>query len=287
MEENKKQTSEYWTTVIRTKESFHLSELTDLFQYKDLIKMFIKRDMKTMYAQTILGPLWFIVHALLSSSIMTVVFGGIVGVSTNNIPEFLFYLSGNLMWNNFSGCLSSVSNTFLSNARLMGKVYFPRLCVPIATIISKQIRFFIQMGVFIVFYFINVMNGMEAKLGWSLLLFPILLLMMMFLSLGCGLVLSACTIKYKDLSVLIGFLIQFWMYLTPIVYPMSEIPEQWQMIFWLNPMAPIIEGFRSIWFGAGSVPYQYLLVSLGMTLVLLVIGVHLFHRAQRHFLDTV
>lgn len=287
MTTNNRQKTEYWTTIIRTRESFHIKELYEILQYKGLIAMFVKRDFKTMYAQTILGPLWFVVHALLSSSIMTVVFGGIVGVSTNEIPTFIFYLSGNLIWNNFSGCLSSVSNTFLSNVKLMGKVYFPRLCVPIASVISKQIRFFIQFGVFLVLLLIYGMRGMELQFGWELILLPVILLMMMSLALGCGLILSACTIKYKDFSVLIGFMIQFWMYLTPVVYPMTEIPEQWKQIFWLNPMAPILETFRAVWFDTATIPYVHLAASAGMTILLLVAGVHLFYKAQRHFLDTV
>lgn len=287
MSVNSKQTAEYWTTIIRTKESFRFEELKEVFKYKGLIAMFVKRDLKTMYAQTILGPLWFVVHAIISSSIMTVVFGGIVGVSTNSIPQFLFYLSGNLMWNNFSGCLSSVSNTFLSHGKLMGKVYFPRLCTPIASILSRQIRFFIQFGVFLAAYFIYAIAGMEIRIGWSLLMFPILLLLMLALAMGCGMILSACMIKYKDLSVLLGFMVQFWMYLTPVVYPMSEIPEKWQAVFWLNPMASILEAFRVIWFGTGSISYQYLVLCTGITAVLLFVGVHMFHKAQRHFLDTV
>lgn len=274
---------EKWTTVIEPKAGSFKKELQELWEYRQLIKMFIKRDFKTMYAQTILGPLWFVIHAFLSSSVMTVVFGKIAGISTNGIPGFLFYMSGNILWNDFSGCMSSVSHTFTGNARLMGKVWFPRMCVPISTVLSRQIRFLIEFCLFLILY---VWEGASAAVTVRIFLIPVLLLQTMALSMGCGILLASFTVKYRDLTVLISFLLQIWMYATPVVYPASQIPENLRVLFMLNPMAPVMESFRSILFG-GTIPVNYLLISMGVTFLLLLIGMLVFQRAQRSFLDTV
>lgn len=274
---------EKWTTVIEPKAGSFKKELQELWEYRQLIKMFIKRDFKTMYAQTILGPLWFVIHAFLSSSVMTVVFGKIAGISTNGISGFLFYMSGNILWNDFSGCMSSVSHTFTGNARLMGKVWFPRMCVPISTVLSRQIRFLIEFCLFLILY---VWEGASATVTVRIFLIPVLLLQTMALSMGCGILLASFTVKYRDLTVLISFLLQIWMYATPVVYPASQIPENLRVLFMLNPMAPVMESFRSILFG-GTIPVNYLLISMGVTFLLLLIGMLVFQRAQRSFLDTV
>lgn len=269
--------------MIEPKAGSFKKELQELWEYRQLIKMFIKRDFKTMYAQTILGPLWFVIHAFLSSSVMTVVFGKIAGISTNGIPGFLFYMSGNILWNDFSGCMSSVSHTFTGNARLMGKVWFPRMCVPISTVLSRQIRFLIEFCLFLILY---VWEGASAAVTVRIFLLPVLLLQTMALSMGCGILLASFTVKYRDLTVLISFLLQIWMYATPVVYPASQIPENLRGLFMLNPMAPVMESFRSILFG-GTIPVNYLLISMGVTFLLLLIGMLVFQRAQRSFLDTV
>lgn len=274
---------EKWTTVIHPGSGDLKEELQELWEYRQLIKMFVKRDFKTMYAQTILGPLWFVIHSMLSASVMTVVFEKIAGISTDGIPGFLFYMSGNILWTDFSTCVTGISDTFTKNVRLMGKVYFPRLCVPISTIISRQIRFVIQLVVFIILYMISF----EGMLSWKVLYMPLLVLEMMALSLGCGIILAAFTTKYKDLTVLVTFLLQIWMYATPVVYPASKIPENLRMLFMLNPMAPIVETFRGIWFENGNIPVNYLLLSAGITVVILSVGILLFQKAQRNFLDTV
>lgn len=274
---------EKWTTVIEPAGGSFIKELKELWEYRQLIKMFIKRDFKTMYAQTILGPLWFVVNAFLSSFVMNVVFGKIAGISTNGIPGFLFYMSGNILWNDFSGCMSSVSHTFTGNARLMGKVWFPRMCVPISTVLSRQIRFFIEFSMFLILYAFYGFSGVEVS---KLYLLPILLLQTMALSMGCGILLSSFTVKYRDLTVLISFLLQIWMYATPVVYPASQIPENFRILFMLNPMTPVMESFRSILFG-GDIPVSFLLLSMSVTLLILLVGMLVFQRAQRSFLDTV
>ena len=274
---------EKWTTTIEANTGSLGAELRELWEYRQLIRMFVKRDFKTMYAQTILGPLWFVVHAILSASVMTVVFEKIAGISTDGIPGFLFYMSGNILWTDFSTCITGISETFTKNVRLMGKVYFPRLCVPVSTLISRQIRFLIQVIVFLILYFVVNPGGF----CWQMLYTPFLLLEMMVLSLGCGLVIASFTTKYKDLNVLITFIMQIWMYATPIVYPASKIPENLRVLFMLNPMAPMVETFRGIWFANGHVPTEYLLVSILTTGLIAGAGVVLFQRAQKNFLDTI
>lgn len=281
------QTEEKWTAIIVPNESNLRKEIAELWKYRELIKMFVKRDIKTMYAQTILGPLWFVLHSILSASVMTLVFDKIAGISTDGIPGFLFYMAGNIMWMNFSGCVSSVSETFVKNARLMGKVYFPRLSVPVATIVSKQIRFFIQFAVFILLYVFTVGCRNEMVVHWSMLLTPILVIELMVLAFGCGIVLTSLTTRYRDLSVLVTFLLQIWMYATPIVYPISQVPERWRTLFLLNPVAPIIETFRNVWLGDGQILTGFLLLSMVETAVIVTVGICLFQRVQRSFIDTV
>ena len=277
---------EKWTVEIEPSSQNVRTEIKEVWEYRQLIKMFIKRDFKTMYAQTVLGPVWFLLNAFLSAGIMTIVFGRIAGISTNGTPEFLFFLSGNILWNNFSGCVSGVAGTFTSNVRLMGKVWFPRLCVPISMVLSKQIRFLIQFGMLMILYLCYGLFGADEVVWGQFLLLPLLLLQMMVLALGCGTILASVTVKYRDLIVLTGFFLQIWMYATPVVYPASQIPESLKSIFMLNPMAPIVETFRCILFG-GEIPTEYLLVSIVVTLVVAVIGMNGFQRAQRSFLDTV
>ena len=277
---------EKWTVEIEPSSQNVRTEIKEVWEYRQLIKMFIKRDFRTMYAQTVLGPVWFLLNAFLSAGIMTIVFGRIAGISTNGTPEFLFFLSGNILWNNFSGCVSGVAGTFTSNVRLMGKVWFPRLCVPISMVLSKQIRFLIQFGMLMILYLCYGLFGADEVVWGQFLLLPLLLLQMMVLALGCGTILASVTVKYRDLIVLTGFFLQIWMYATPVVYPASQIPESLKSIFMLNPMAPIVETFRCILFG-GKIPTEYLLVSIVVTLVVAVIGMNGFQRAQRSFLDTV
>lgn len=274
-------------TVILPDKSFLKEDLRELWQYRELIRMFVKRDFKTMYAQTVLGPAWFILTTLFSSSVMTLVFGQIADIETDGAPQFHFYMAGNILWSNFSGCLTGTAGTFTANARLMGKVYFPRLCVPISTVLSKQIRFGIQAALFFILYLWSVWEGSGIHPGWTALLTPFLILEIMALAMGCGIIVASLTTKYRDLAVLINFGLQIWMYITPVVYPLSQIPEKWRGIMMLNPMAPVVESFRRIWFGTGDIPGGYLAVSACVTLVILIIGVALFRRAQRSFMDTI
>lgn len=273
--------------IISAKGNSLLGDMKELWEYRELIKMFVKRNFKTMYAQTILGPAWFVINALLSTSVLTLVFGKIANISTEGAPQYLFYMIGNILWAFFSSCVSNVSDTFISNAHLMGKVYFPRMSVPISTVISKQIQFFIQFVLFLIFYLVYLVRGNVSVSLIGSLFIPILLLEISLFGLACGMIITALTTKYRDLRVLVSFGLQLWMYATPIVYPASVIPQKWKTLLMLNPMAPIVETFRGIFFGETQIPFVELGISMVTTGVVLFIGISLFQRAQRTFADTI
>lgn len=281
------QQNETWTTVIVPEARLGKKDFQELWQYRELIRMFVKRDFVTRYAQTALGPLWYILTAILSSSVLTVVFGRIAGISTDGAPQFLFYMSGNILWSCFSGCVSEVSSTFTSNARLMGKVYFPRLCVPMAAVLSRQIQFLVQFAVFFVCYLWGTWGGAVPVFQLSMLLTPLLMLQVMALALGCGIIIASLTTRYRDLGVLVTFGLQLWMYATPVVYPASQIPGGLQWLMMLNPMAPVVETFRWIWLGTGQVTFLQAGTGLGITILILAVGLVIFQKAQRSFMDTI
>lgn len=279
--------NERWTTVIVPETRLRAEDFRELWEYRELVKMFVKRDFVTRYAQTALGPLWYILTAILSSSVLTVVFGKIAGISTDGAPQFLFYMAGSILWSCFSGCVTDVSATFTSNVRLMGKVYFPRLCVPIASVLSRQIQFLVQFAVFFICYLWEMWRKGMVLLRPSMLLTPLLMLEVMALALGCGIIIASLTTRYRDLGVLVTFGLQLWMYATPVVYPASRIPDKlwWLMVF--NPMAPVVECFRCVWLGNGQVTAVQIEAGAGITVLVLVIGLIVFHRAQRSFMDTI
>lgn len=279
--------NEKWTTVIVPETKLRKEDFLELWNYRELVKMFVKRDFVTRYAQTALGPLWYILTAILSSSVLTVVFGRIAGISTDGVPQFLFYMAGSILWSCFSGCVTDVSATFTSNVRLMGKVYFPRLCVPIASVLSRQIQFLVQFAVFLVCYVWIMWSEGIAMLRLSMLLTPFLMLEAMALALGCGIIIASLTTRYRDLGVLVTFGLQLWMYATPVVYPASRIPDNLWWVMAFNPMAPIVECFRCIWLGSGRVTMVQMGTGAGITGLVLVVGLMVFHRAQRSFMDTI
>lgn len=274
-------------TVILPDRSFLKEDIRELWQYRELVRMFVKRDFKTMYAQTILGPAWFLLTTLFSSGVMTLVFGRIAEITTDGAPQFLFYMAGNILWADFSGCLSGTAGTFTANARLMGKVYFPRMCVPIAAVLSRQIRFGIQAALFFLIYLWSAVKEGAVHPDWTAALTPLFIVEIMALAMGCGMIVASLTAKYRDLAVLTAFGLQIWMYITPVVYPVSQIPEKWRGIMMLNPMAPVVESFRRSWFGTGEMPAGWLLASACVTLGVLAAGLAMFQRTQRTFMDTV
>lgn len=276
-----------WTTIIKPKTKLLDLNLKELWHYKDLIVMFVKRDFKTMYKQTVLGPLWIVINPVLTTIMFTIVFGGIANISTDGMPQFVFYMAGNTVWSYFSACLTKTANTFLTNSAVFGKVYFPRLVSPISTVLSGLINFFVQFALFLVFVIFYAITGNSVQPNIYVLLTPLLLIMVAMLSLGFGIIISSLTTKYRDLAVLVTFGVQLWMYATPVVYPISQIPLKWQGIVLLNPMAPIVETFRYAFFGAGNIPWFYLGISVITTLIVLFLGIVLFNKVQKTFMDTI
>ena len=291
----KAMSEENWTTVIKPKSRLLEVNFGELWKYKDLIALFIKRNIITQYKQTVLGPLWFIVQPALSVVMYMIVFGGIAGIPTDGVPKPLFYLAGTCMWQYFSDCLTKTSNTFVDNAGIFGKVYFPRLAVPVANVISNLVRFGIQFGLFLVVYAIYAFIGdSAAHFNWYALLFPVLVITMAGLALGFGILFSSMTTKYRDLQVLFTFGVSLWMYATPIVYPLTIAKSKFwhgipvHKLMCLNPVTPIIETFKYGFLGAGEfIGWRWLIYSFVFMVVLLALGIVVFNKVQRSFMDTV
>ncbi len=283
-----------WTTVIKPKDKIWSVDFKELWKYRDLATLFVKRDIITQYKQTVLGPLWFILQPVITVLMYMVVFGGIAGIATDGIPQPLFYLAGTCMWQYFSDCLSKTSNTFVNNSGLFGKVYFPRLIVPISNVTSNLLRFGIQLSLFVVVYIIYSTIGCAASVNWYALLFPLLVVMMAGLALGFGIIISSMTTKYRDLQILFSFIVHLWMYATPIVYPLSLVKGKvvagldMYNIMRLNPVTPVIETFKYGTLGAGEfIGWGWLAYSFVFMLVLLLLGVVIFNKTQKSFMDTV
>ncbi len=276
-----------WTMVIRSRSGWLDIDLKEVWRYRDLILLFVRRDFVTIYKQTILGPVWFLVQPLFSTLVFTVVFGKIAKIPTDGLPPPLFYMSAIVAWNYFSGCLTATSNTLVANASIFGKVYFPRLTVPLSVVITNLLTFIIQFGVFLCLLLFFYLRGSAVKPNAFVFLVPFLILQMGVLGLGFGILVSSLTTKYRDLTFFVSFGVQLWMYATPIVYPLSQIPERWQWLYALNPMAAIIGTFRYAFLGAGSVRPLHLVTSLAVTVVVLILSLILFRRVERTFMDTV
>jgi lipopolysaccharide transport system permease protein len=276
--------------VIEPNRSWFRIPWREILQYRDLWLLLVRRDFVAKYKQTILGPLWFIIQPLLMTVMFTIVFGRIAKIPTDGLPRPLFYLCGMLAWSYFAECIRATSTVFVTNARLFGKVYFPRIIVPVSIVTSNLIAFVIQLATFLGFW-IYFKFFTEAGQHFSptpyLFALPFLLLQTGCIGLGVGLWMSSMTAKYRDFVHLTGFLTQLWMYATPIVYPLSEVPEKWRWLSALNPMTGIVETYRYAFLGAGTVEPHYLIISAVTTLVLLVTGILLFERTERTFIDTV
>jgi len=276
-----------WDLIITPRKKWYDLQLRDVWHYRDLIGMFVRRDFVSRYKQTILGPLWFLIQPLLTSVVFVVVFGNIANLPTDGLPQMLFYMSGNVLWNYFSGCLTGTSTTFTSNAHLFGKVYFPRLVTPISIIISNLITFAIQFIFFLGFFVYFLLRGSNIGVTFWALTLPLLILLMAGLGLGFGIIISSLTTKYRDLQQLVGFGVSLLMYLTPVIYPISSIPEKLRWIAEVNPITPIIETFRAGFLGAGNANWLGLGYSAVFMLVVLFIGVVIFNRVEKTFIDTV
>ena len=277
----------HWDMIIKPKTGWFDINLREVWRYRDLIGMFVQRDFVTMYKQTVLGPLWYIIQPLVTTVMFTVIFGRVAKIPTDDLPPFLFYMAGNVMWAYFAASLTATSNTFTTNAAVFGKVYFPRLTVPFATVILNFLQFFIQFTLFLGFYFYFIAKGAPIVPRIWIVGLPLLLLQMALLSFGLGILLSSMTTKYKDLRFAMTFLVQIWMYATPIVYPLSQVPEKFRMLYSLNPMVAIVESFRYAFLGSGVIQWEHIVISWTVTLVLLFCGIVLFSRVEKTFMDTV
>lgn len=276
-----------WDLVIEPSQGWFNLHLGDLWRYRDLVRMFVWRDFAAQYKQTILGPLWHVVQPLLTALTFTVIFGRVAKLPTDGMPPFLFYMTGNVLWNYFATCLTSTANTFTGNAHIFGKVYFPRIAVPVSVVISRLIGFSVQFLILLMFMGWYAWRGASLHLSWWALLTPLLLVLMAGLGLGFGIIVSSLTTRYRDLQQLVGFGVQLAMYATPVVYPLSLVDAQYRWLVKLNPMTAIVETFRTAFLGGGAVDVALLGYSAGFMAVLLVLGLLIFNRVERTFMDTV
>lgn len=261
-----------------------------IWEYRDLLFLLVRRDFVSKYKQTVLGPIWFIIQPLITTVVFTILFGNVAKISTDGLPPMLFYLSGTLGWNYFASNFGSTSTSLVGNAGLFGKVYFPRLIVPLSTVVSNLFTFGIQLGLLLAFwlYFKCLSSaGVYFGMHWEVLFLPLLLLQIAGLSLGVGLWVAALTAKYRDFAHLAGFLIQIWMYATPIIYPLSIIPEKWRWFVVLNPMTMPVEACKYMFLGQASVEPLYMLISIVVSVVILLSGLLVFQKIERTFVDTV
>ena len=281
--------SDGWTTVIRPSGSLFAVNLAEIWRYRDLCAMFIKRDIVTMYKQTVLGPLWFFIQPVMTTAMYMVVFGRIAKIPTDGVPPPLFYLAGICLWQYFASCLTKTSSTFVANASIFGKVYFPRLVVPVATVTSHLIKMAIQFLLLVVAYLYFVFfNEAEVRPTIYVLFLPVLVAMVSGLSLGFGILFSSMTTKYRDLRMMLSFMVQLWMYATPVIYPMGMIKgDHLRFVMQLNPLTGIFEAFKYGLLGAGTFSWGMLAYSACFTVVLVMLGVVVFNRVQKSFIDTV
>lgn len=279
-----------WDIVIKPKErGLHLN-LREVWRYRDLLYLYVHRDFISTYKQTILGPLWFFIQPIFTTIIYTVIFGGIAGISTDGLPQPLFYMAGILCWNFYSDCLNRSSSTFATNAGIFSKVYFPRLVVPIAGLVTAVIKMFIQLLMFFAFYAYYVYEGASIGVNYYVLLFPLLIIMLAGIGFGVGILISSVTIKYRDISILFSFVIGLLMYVTPVIYPLSAIPEKYLEYKWiiqLNPLSSIVETFRYGFLGTGEFSWITLGYSAVFTIIVVLLGIVTFNKVERKFVDIV
>ena len=276
-----------WDMVITADRGWFSIDLKALWRYRDLIFLFVRRDLVSQYKQTILGPLYFALTPIVGTLINTLIFGKIAKIPTDGVPHFLFSMSGGLFWGYFNNCLGAAKDTFTGSAGIFSQVYFPRLSVPLSQAISALFRIMIQFVVFFSFYFYFVMDGFQLRPSIWVILLPLLLFQCALLGIGVGIFLSSFTTKYRDLRFVYGFLTQVWMYSSPVVYPISVIPEKYHLLLSINPMVGVIESVRQILFGVSSLRVEYVLIGITVNFLFLVIGILVFNKVEKNFLDTV
>ena len=283
-------TNTTWLFEITPKNKFFSLNLKEVWQYRDLLMLFVKRDVVTVYKQTVLGPLWYLIQPLFTSVTFTIVFNNLAGINTGSVPPFLFNLAGITVWNYFTACLTGTSNTFGANAGIFGKVYFPRIIVPMSIVISNLLKFGIQFFIFIAFYLFYYFQGAAISLNGLSILFPFLIVVMGILGLGLGMFISSLVTKYRDFSYLIGFGVQLLMYVSAVVYPMALVIEKMPDYAWLvkyNPLAYIIESTRYMLLNVGQISFWGLAYTVMVTIVVFLIGVLIFNKTEKSFIDTV
>lgn len=279
--------SENWTTIIKPKTGLLQVDFREIWRYRDLFIMFVKRDIVTQYKQTVLGPLWYFVQPALTTIMYMVVFGGIAKISTDGLPQPMFYLAGIVCWQYFADCLNKTSTTFTANQAIFGKIYFPRLIVPLATVSSNLVRMGIQFILFIAVYMYFLFMKVNVAPNVYALLIPVLIIMLAGLSLGFGILISSLTTKYRDLTILFTFIVQLWMYATPVIYPLSTMSPKRQWIMAINPVTSILEAFKYGTMGVGTFNWWHLTYSFLFMLIILGLGIIVFNKVQRSFMDTV
>lgn len=281
---------EDWLFEIKPKNNFFSLHLKEVWQYRDLLFLFVKRDIVTVYKQTVLGPLWYLIQPLFTAIIFTIIFNNVAGIQTGSIPPFLFNLGGIMVWNYFTSCLNDTSDTFKKNANIFGKVYFPRIIMPLSIVISNLLKFGIQFLIFVAFYIYYVYEGMEISLSTVSLLFPLLVILMGFLGLGLGMIISSMVTKYRDLSFLVGFGVQLLMYLSAVMYPMALLKEKLPSVGWLieyNPLAYVVETSRYLLLREGTISGFGMIYTVVVTFVLVILGLLIFNKTEKSFIDTV
>lgn len=275
-----------WTETIGSSHSLFDLNLKEVWRYRDLVYMFVKRDFVSGFKQTILGPVWFFINPIFTTLVYLVVFGNIANLSTDGAPKILFYLAGVTLWNYFSSCLTGTASVFTSNAGIFGKVYFPRLVMPISIVVSNLMRFGVQMSLFLIVFFYYLIKG-EVQPNWWILATPFLILLMAMFALGMGMIFSSMTTKYRDLQMLLGFGVSLYMYATPVIYPVSSLQGIFRTTAFYNPLTGIFECFKYAWLGVGDFSAGMLLVSTAIIIVILMVGTVIFNKVEKSFMDTV
>jgi lipopolysaccharide transport system permease protein len=276
-----------WTTVIDSVDGPYMPDLRGVWQYRDLVMLFVRRDTTASYKQSLLGPLWFVIQPLMTTLVFTIVFGGIISLPTDGLSPFLFYFAGILCWQYFVANLNRTSDTLTTNAALYSKVYFPRLVTPVSTVISNLIVFGIQFAVFVMVLCLFMFRGASVHPSISVVLLPLLLLQVAAFGLGLGLIISTLTTRYRDLNYMLGYLLQLWMYATPIVYPLSQVPEKWLWLFYFNPMTAVVQTFRHSLLGSEAPSIWMISYSVAVSTLVISLGLILFTRVERTFMDTI
>lgn len=280
--------NQHWNITITPKDRLLAVDWKEIWRYRDMFVLFVDRNFRTAYKQTILGPLWFIITPVLSVIVYATVFGGIANIPTDGIPPILFYLLGISVWGYFSSCLSATSNSFVSNADIFGKVYFPRIIMPLVAVTTNLLTFAIQLAIFAAFYIYYAATGTELTIHWQIVLFPFLMALLAFMAIGFGMIFSSMTTKYRDLQIMLAKIISLWVYITPVIYPMSMVTnEKLHLAMSLNPVTPVMEAIKYALLGQGQFSWLWLGYSTVFTVILLMFGLMMFNKVQKSFMDTV